>query len=150
MARNRYKDYVEKLANNIEQKLNMTSSQISNLTDSEFRLLLQHGYFSKKKYSNDIQTEPTQRQLNVLNLHYGRKEAKIVKKVKPIKVEGLVTYQKYYLKYHKAIPVTINRDNRFFNIPKITHKEHYPLEVRQNIKGRYIDAKTGRFISTKK
>ncbi len=104
------KDYVEKLANNIEQVLDMSRSEIQELSDTDFRNLLRHGYFVKKPYK-DRQTEPTDRQMDVLNLYYG--------KYKPTRA--------YYTSYS-------------------TREKIYIDKIRQNSTGRWIDAKTGKYI----
>jgi len=117
----RQKDYVEKLANNIEQKLDMDSGEISDLSRGEFGDLLRNGYFAQKLYANR-QTEPTTRQLDVLSLHYG-------------------------------IPLVSRRfqnvSHKYYNVSYRTEKTYYPDVIRKNVRGRYIDAKTGRFVSIK-
>jgi len=126
-------DYVEKLANAIENKLNMSSEEIQKLSNSEFRDLLRHGFFSAKPYS-DRQTEPTRKQLNVLNLHYNRQQ------------KG---------SFYDRTPS--KPGNQFFNLNKqFTYKNHkqnktvVPKQIRINKAGRYIDAKTGRFVKKNK
>jgi hypothetical protein len=49
-------DYVKKLANNIEKKLNMNSDDIKALSRTEFKRLLRNGYFTEKRYHGS-QTE---------------------------------------------------------------------------------------------
>lgn len=116
----RNEDYVEKLANDIEDKLNMDSEEIKQLSDKEFKNLLKHGYFSRKKYVG-YQTEPQQTQIDVLNLHYGRKtDIKSEKRVSNVK--------------------------RFYNVDRKTLKRYVPSQIRKNKGGRIIDAKTGRFV----
>ena len=65
-------NYVERLANNIESTLDMSSSQMEGLTRNDLRTLLKDGYFNRKKYTY-AQTEPSENQLDVLQMHY-RKE----------------------------------------------------------------------------
>ena len=69
-------DYVEKLANNIEDKLDMTSDDIRKMDRKTFKNLLKNAYFSQKYYKEGTEREePTKRQLDVLELHY-KKEIK--------------------------------------------------------------------------
>ena len=121
----RIDNYVQALANNIEQKLNMSDSQIRNLDDHDFKMLLKHGYFSQKKYKY-AQSEPSSLQMDVLNLHYGRK-----------------------ITIDSKRPV-LNVKHRYYNTTRRTLVRTYPKYIRTNKIGRYIDAKTGRFVSTKK
>lgn len=114
-------NYVEKLANNIEQKLDMTSSEIQNLSRSEFKSLLKHGYFSQKFYRGKRSTEPTIRQLDVLELHYG----------KPVSITK------------KAVS---NVDKKYYNINRRTGRRYSPDYIRKNKTGRFIDSRTGRFV----
>jgi len=119
-------NYVEKLANNIEQKLNMSASEIKQLSNSEFRNLLRNGYFSEKRYTHKAR-EPTDRQMDVLNLHYG----------KPVYAKKAHLYNTNKKYYH-------------YKITERGKRKYYPKYVRKNKSGRLIDAKTGRFISTNK
>jgi len=123
-VRKRTDDYVEKLANSIEEKLDMTSDEIAQMKTSEFRNLLKHGYFVRKKYE-DAQSEPTQKQMDVLSLHYKGK-----------------------------IPTTIkafyNANRRFYYRSYETKRIRAPKYIRRNSAGRFIDAKTGKFVKVKK
>lgn len=116
-------DYVEKLANDIETKLNMNDDDIRKLTNKEFKDLLKNGYFSRKKYKYG-QTEPTNDQMSVLNLYYGKEVYLTTKKI-------------------------FNVKNTFFNVNKVTQEKCFPTFVRKNKGGRVIDAKTGRFVRIK-
>jgi len=119
-------DYVEKLANNIEQKLNMTSKELSEMSRTEFKNLLKNAYFSQKKYIRAGYREPTDKQLDVLDLHYGR----------PIKIKR--TEQ----------PMYANKE--FYYTHKTTNKKIFITYVRKNKRGRLIDARTGKFVAKKK
>ena len=118
-------DYVTKLANNIEQKLDMSSSEIKKLSRYEFKNLLKHGYFSQKFYKGKRSTEPTNRQMDVLDLHYG-----------------------------KSVSVTkeaiFNVNKKYYNINKRTSRRYSPEYIRKNKAGRNIDSRTGRFVTTNK
>jgi len=118
-------NYVAKLANNIEDTLNVTSKEIREMSNKEFRTLLKHGYFSRKKYKY-AQLEPTDKQMDVLNLHYG-----------------------------KAITIDIgdiikNINNSFSYKSKSTNRRRYPSQIKKNKAGRYIDARTGKFVKYRK
>lgn len=117
-------DYVQKLANNIEDKLNLNRSDIKKMSRSEFKSLLKNAYFSQKRYIKAGYQEPTDRQLDVLDLHYGR----------PIKIK------------EKAIGAS----HQFFYKNHKNNKRVYINYVRRNKVGRLIDARTGRFVSKKR
>jgi hypothetical protein len=117
-------NYVEKLANNIEKKLNMNSDDIKALSRPEFKRLLRNGYFTEKRY-HGRQTEPTEKQMDVLELHYGR----------PIRITSQAIY---------------NANKTFSYKNRKTGRRYYPEYVRKNVRGRIIDSRTGRFVSSKK
>lgn len=115
-------DYVQKLANNIEKKLNMNSNEIKKLSRSEFKSLLKNGYFSQKVYINPRYREPTDKQLDVLDLHYGR----------PVRLT------------QQATPSS----HKYFYSSRQTGTRVFPDYIRKNKGGRIIDSRTGRFVST--
>ena len=115
-------DYVEKLANNIEQKLDMSSAEIKKLSRSEFKHLLRHGYFAQKVYTTKRRVEPTERQMDVLELHYG----------KPISIRKEAMF---------------NVDKKYYNISYRTKRRYSPEYIRTNKAGRTIDSRTGRFVT---
>lgn len=117
-------DYVEKLANNIEQKLNLSRSDIKEMDREEFRNLLKNAYFSGKAYTKETRREPTDRQMDVLDLHYG-KEVKLSKS----------SYGKFYYKDRKN-----NRTTYVSDIIETVDKLN---------RRRYRDGRTGRFVSKK-
>ncbi len=116
-------DYVERWANDIEQKLKMNEDDIKNLSHEDFRNLLKNAYFSKKRYRKEYRKEPTDLQMDVLDLHYGR----------PIKIS-----QK-----------PIGADHKFYYTNHRNKRKVYINYVRKNSIGRLIDARTGRFVSKK-
>lgn len=117
-------DSGKRLGNAIESYLNMSRSDIQELTQHEFRDLLRNGFFAKKRYRGR-QTEPTDKQMDVLNIHYEKISRRRTTNIK----------RKYYYKH------TTTKGSRI---------KHYPTNVRRNKNGRWIDTKTGRFVSTKK
>ncbi|MFX0132525.1 MAG: hypothetical protein ACFFDN_02645 [Candidatus Hodarchaeota archaeon] len=124
MPRFRSGDYIERWANNIEDTLDMSSKQIKNLTQSDFKNLLKNVYFAKKRYRKEYRREPTELQMDVLDLHYGR----------PVRIT-----QK-----------PIGADKKFFYRNHKTNKRVFINYVRKNKIGRLIDARTGRFVKQKK
>ena len=131
-------DYVEKLANNIEDKINMNDKEISNLSSEEFRSILKHKYFRQKEYTRK-QTEPTDRQMDVLNDYYG------------IPPEAPPAYVKKKKRKPVMIPFTtqvVPAEHKYYYRGKIKRRM-YVENVRRNVIGRWIDARTGRFVSFK-
>jgi len=142
--RNRFSpDYVEKLANNIEDKINMNDKEISNLSSEEFRSILKHKYFRQKKYTEGFGNEPTRKQMDVLNDYYG-----IPPEAPPV-VRGVGAPKRK--RKPVLIPFTtqvVPAEHKYYYKGK-RKREVYVENVRRNKIGRWIDARTGRFVSFK-
>lgn len=110
-------DYVEKLANNIEDKLNMNKREIQELSRSEFKNLLKNVYFAGKRYTSEYRREPTDKQMDVLDLHYGK---------------YIQRKEKYYYVDKKS--------------KEWKYVEKIRLDYDKNKIGRLRDVKTGRFV----
>ena len=120
----RNEDSGKRLANAIEQKLNLSRSDIKEMSNSEFRDLLRNGFFADKNYKEGTKRkEPTQRQMDVLNLHYGKETS--------IRVKGTEFHHKTTTKLGNVL-------------------EHRPTDVKKNSAGRWIDARTGKYVSSKR
>lgn len=146
-------DYVEKFANSIETKLDMNSEEIAKMSRQEFRSLLKHGYFTRKRYKN-YQSEPTLKQLDVLELHYQqfKPKPKVVKKVKPTVVKKKVIKKRIVKKkvVIKKVKPFYNVNQKFYYWSVYAYKKEAPKYIKRNSAGRFIDAKTGKFVTTKK
>jgi len=121
-------DYVQRLANDIEYRLNLGKSEIRNMTRDDFRRTLARGYFAKKRYKFN-QSEPSSLQIDTLGLYYGTNWGIL---------QGFSR--------GKAVR---NVDKRYYIKSKSTGEIYHPTEIKRNVKGRYYDKKTGRFVSGK-
>ena len=127
----RGEDYVRKFANNIEYTVNMSDTEISSLSPTQFRHLLKNQYFAKKRYRYG-QTEPSDKQIRVLSKHYGLKvPAKVPTYVKP----SVPRPPKEKIGYYTS---------------KRTRQRVYVADIKTNIRGRAYDGRTGRFVKTHK
>ena len=121
-------DYVQKLANNIEYRLNLGSSDIRNMTRDEFRRTLARGYFSTKSYKYN-QSEPTDLQIDTLGLYYG-------------------TNWGVLQRFSRGKSIK-NVDRRYYMKRRSTGETYHPKSVKRNAKGRLYDESTGRFVRAK-